>query len=75
MAADSVTMKSNMDVEDREICKKECPSMLNGLEKTLEWKVPERERSSQVTNQNFMFPGSGGFRFQTLQFFFLTPET
>jgi hypothetical protein len=64
-----------MDVENLEICKKECPSILTGLEKTLEWKVPERERSSQVTNQNFKFSGSGGFRFKTLQFFFLTPDT
>jgi hypothetical protein len=62
-------------MEDFEIFKKEGPRMLNGLEKTLEWKVPERKRSSQITNQNFKFPGSGKFRIQTLHFPFLTPDT
>jgi hypothetical protein len=50
-----------MDVEDLEVYKKlcrlhiECIRMLNGLEKTLERKVPERERRWQLAEESAVY--------------------
>ncbi len=44
-------MKSYMDLEFRNRYK-ECIRMLNGLEKTLERKVPERERRWQLAEES-----------------------
>ena len=51
-----------MDVEDlevyRKLCRlhiKECIRMLNGLEKTLERKVPERERRWQLAEEKAVY--------------------
>jgi hypothetical protein len=49
-----MTAKSYMDVEDLEVYK-ECIRMLNGLEKTLERKIPERERQWQVKERSAMY--------------------
>ena len=43
-----------MDVEDHEVYK-ECKRRLNGLEKTLERKLPERENRWQVIEKSFNY--------------------
>jgi len=47
-----ITEKTYRDFRDRY---KECIRMLNGLEKTLERKVPERDRRWQVSEESKMF--------------------
>ena len=48
----SISEKTYMDFRNRY---KECIRMLNGLEKTLERKLPERERRWQVSDQSEEF--------------------
>jgi hypothetical protein len=52
-----------MDVEDLEVYK-ECIRMLNGLEKTLERKLPERERRWQVKEESLDYGSNGDTHFQ-----------
>jgi hypothetical protein len=47
-----------MEVEDLEVYK-ECIRMLNGLERTLERKLPERERRWQVKEESFDYGSNG----------------
>jgi hypothetical protein len=51
---------------------KECIRMLNGLEKTLEWKVPERERCWQSVEETAVY-GVNDESFNR-GFMLLTPE-
>ena len=46
------TEKAYMEIKDRY---KECIRMLNGLDKTLERKVPEQERRRQVTEDSVVY--------------------
>ena len=55
--------KSYMDVEDLEFYK-ECIRMLNGLEKTLERKLPEREQRWQVKEESLDYGSNGDTNYQ-----------
>jgi hypothetical protein len=51
-----VTNSNYMDVEDLEVYKKfSVTHLLNGLEKTLERKVPERERCWHLTEKTVVY--------------------
>ena len=56
-----MTAKNYLEVEDLEVYKKlcrlhkECIRMLNGLEKTLERKIPEREQRWQIAEEPAVF--------------------
>ncbi|RLB77092.1 MAG: hypothetical protein DRH24_16810 [Deltaproteobacteria bacterium] len=68
-----------MDVEDLEVYKKlcrlhiECIRMLNGLEKTLERKIPERERRWQLAEETAVYGLTDESFYQAG--FPLTPDT
>ena len=55
-----ITVQVYMEFKDRY---KECIRMLNGLEKTLERKVPERERRWQVSEESSVYGANDESRF------------
>jgi hypothetical protein len=59
----AMTTKRFLNVEDLEVYK-ECIRMWNGLEKTLEQKIPERERRWQVKEESFDYGSNGDIHSQ-----------
>jgi hypothetical protein len=72
-----VNNSNDMDVEDLEVYKKlcqlhiECIHLLNGLEKTLERKVPERESRWQLSEETAVY----GVNDESSHQIFMPPDT